>query len=170
MSKDGLRQRIQERMDKLNNQGGLMADSITRAQLTEGLKRLNRTTNHGPVKFGEYWGVESLAADLFAAATAPKGGYNMTATNPNETLTVAELEKALRDLNYSAGFHANQIYSRVKLNREPQWKTDDIVRSDSGNVFRKLSNGDWQHEGGRDRSTVLDSNISRPLTLIGRAV
>lgn len=186
MSKDALRKRIKERMNELNEtyraeKGINMAndnDAVTLNQLIRAVEARN-TGKRGPVKFGEYWSTEAFARDLFGSArlasrTTPAstysfGGYNMPVKDPNATLTVAELDRALRGLGYGA-ILANDVYNRVKINREPAWKTGDIVRSDSNNVFRKLSDGNWQHEGGSDRTVVLDSNISRPLTLIGRAV
>jgi hypothetical protein len=170
MSGDDLRNRIRNRMEEIVGESRM--ETMTRSQLTAAIKRMDRN-REAPIKFGEYWSAESLAANLFAHKGAPT--VETTLFNANETLTVAELDNALRDLKYTGGVHANELYRRVVANREPVWKTGDIVRSDAGNVFVRRADGDWEDLPGRrthglQPNVVKDTTITRPLTLVGRAV
>jgi hypothetical protein len=91
--------------------------------------------------------------------------------NNNKTITYRELENALTKLGYTEGVHARRVFDEVIKNREPEWKTGNIVRSSTGNVFTKLENGMWRPETmGMNASDFGDEVVSRPLVLIGQAV
>lgn len=164
---------VEERMNALTGEN---MNIMTRGQLADAIRRMDRNREK-PIKFGEYWSAETLASDLFAhrsertthnSYVPAYSGGNVPVNNPNETLTVAELDKALRDLGHVTT-EANNLYRQVVANREPKWETGNIVRSNAGNVFTRLANGDWRNESAPN-IVVKDGNIGRPLTLIGQAL
>lgn len=90
---------------------------------------------------------------------------------PSESFTFTELSDALRRLGY-ADFtteqHARRIYNDIIDHREPKWAAGDIVRSDTGTVFTRLSTDNWRNE--LDGATVSHKYPTRPLKKIGRTV
>ena len=175
-----LHEDIQERMNALTGEN---MNIMTRGQLADAIRRMDRNREK-PIKFGEYWSAETLASDLFAhrsertthnsylgVPNVDRSNSMTTLRNPEATLTVNELNQALVGRGYTANLHANDIYRQVVANREPKWRTGDIVKSNSGNVFTRRPSGNWHPESpGFADDEMSDTIIARPLTLIGRAV
>lgn len=185
MSQDSLRRRIQERWEGYNMSVINDPKTITRDQLRDAFEALTeydertrkRTFNHSATYHFDQadsvirWIRKELNKDDDQRTTHNSylgvSGGNVPVNNPNDTLTVAELDRALRDRGHVST--ANDIYRQVVANREPKWETGNIVRSKAGNVFTRLANGDWRNETA-PTVVVKDGNIGRPLTLIGQAV
>jgi hypothetical protein len=154
-------------------------DTITRWHLKRALGAL--ATSRNPVTFGGYFSTDTLADAVidnvgYTTIDSITIGGNMTKPKPTDTITFKELDDAITQLGYyKQGVLAEKLFSEAVKVREPKWKTGDIVRSAAGNVFVRRADGDWEDLPGRrthglQPNVVKDTTITRPLTLVGRAV
>jgi hypothetical protein len=151
------------------------SDSLTRAELIRGLEL--RATDNYPPTFRGYTSLTELA-DAVVDGAQPLSykttveGYNFSKPEPAPlpTVTFEELAAALRRLGYAdftTESHVRKIWNDIVEHREPKWKVGDIVRSDTGQVFTRLSGDAWINQ--LTQHTVKGNYPQRPLTKIGKA-
>jgi hypothetical protein len=97
-------------------------------------------------------------------------------TMTTETITLDDLKAGLYKLSsptHGISIDAAVLFKAALESRE-HWEKGDIVKSGSGNIFKRRGDGDWENIVGRpytDRPEIVsDKNITRPLTLIGKSV
>ena len=78
-----------------------------------------------------------------------------------ETITLGELEAALRRMGYTYP-HFRSIFENIKMHREPEWKVGDVVKSAGGNVWMRTYADRWLAPG--LGGTYPDNHLTRPLT------
>lgn len=90
--------------------------------------------------------------------------------NGEQSIKHSELVEALMHLGWGgepARRTAYNITCRVLDEREPKWKTGDIVRSGSGKIFIRQAEGDWADAQNANPCSRYQ-NLVGPLTKLGR--
>jgi hypothetical protein len=91
-----------------------------------------------------------------------------------ETITLDDLKAGIAKINSNVFFIDAAVLFKAALESREHWEKGDIVKSASGNIFKRRGDGDWENIVGRpytDRPEIVsDKNITRPLTLIGKSV